>query len=60
MERLRLEGAKPLSDAPMGQLRISEDEQDADWALNTGLITPDEYKDLLYKSGLSPDDLEFV
>jgi hypothetical protein len=44
----------------MGQLRISEDEQDADWALNTGLITPDEYKNLLYKSGLNPDDLEFV
>ena len=55
-----MEGSRPLSDVPMGQLRISEDEQDADWALNTGLITPEEYKDLLYKAGLSPDDLEFV
>jgi hypothetical protein len=55
-----LEGSQPLSDVPMGQLRISEDEQDADWALNTGLITPQEYNDLLSKAGLAPGDLEFV
>jgi hypothetical protein len=60
LERLRLEGSQPLSDVPMGRLRVSEDEQDANWALNTGLISPNEYKDLLSKAGLSPDDLEFV
>jgi hypothetical protein len=60
LESLRLEGAKPLSEVPMGQLRISEDEQDADWALRTGLISPAEYNDLLEKAGLSPSDIEFV
>jgi hypothetical protein len=44
----------------MGQLRVSEDEQDADWALNTGIITPQEYNDLLSKAGLAASDLEFV
>jgi hypothetical protein len=60
LERLRLEGAKPLSDVPMGQLRVSEDEQDADWALKQGIITPDEYNDLLSKAGLAPSDIEFL
>jgi hypothetical protein len=60
LEQLRLEGVKPLSDVPMGQLRISEDEQDADWALKSGLISPAEYNDLLEKAGLSPSDIEFV
>jgi hypothetical protein len=44
----------------MGQLRVNEDEQDADWALNTGLISPSEYKELLSKAGLSPDEVEFL
>jgi hypothetical protein len=44
----------------MGQLRVSEDEQDADWALNQGIITPQEYKDLLSKAGLAPSDIEFL
>jgi hypothetical protein len=60
LESLRLEGARSLSEVPMGQLRISEDEQDADWALRTGLISPAEYNDLLEKAGLSPSDIEFV
>jgi hypothetical protein len=60
LERLRLEGSKPLSDVPVGQLRVSEDEQDADWALKTGLITPMEYNDLLEKAGLAPTDIEFM
>jgi hypothetical protein len=60
LERLRLEGSQPLSEVPMGQLRVSEDEQDADWALNTGIITPQEYNDLLSKAGLAASDLEFV
>jgi hypothetical protein len=60
LEQLRLEGVKPLSDVPMGQLRVSEDEQDADWALKSGLISPAEYNDLLEKAGLSPSDIEFV
>lgn len=59
LETLRLEGAKPL-DVPMGNLRVSEDEQDADWALQQGLISTDEYNDLMYKVGLSPSDLEFM
>jgi len=59
LERLRLEGASPLSDVPMGQLRVSEDEQDADWALRQGIITPHEYNDILAKTGLAPADLEF-
>jgi hypothetical protein len=60
LESLRLEGARPLVDVPMGQLRVSEDEQDADWALRTGLISPAEYNNLLEKAGLSPSDIEFV
>jgi hypothetical protein len=60
LERLRLEGAKPLSDAPLGQLRVSEEEQDADWALKQGVISPSEYKSLLETTGLVPSDIEFV
>jgi len=60
LERLRLEGASPLSDVPLGHLRVSEDEQDLDWALNQGLVTPQEYKDLLEKTGLVPADLELM
>jgi hypothetical protein len=44
----------------MGQLRVSEDEQDADWALKNGIIDPAEYKALLEKSGLVPSDVEFL
>ena len=55
-----MEGAKSLPDLPMGQLRVSEDEQDADWALKTGMISPAEYADLLEKSGLASSDIEFV
>jgi hypothetical protein len=57
---LRLEGSQPLSDVPMGQLRVSEDEQDANWALNTGIITPSEYNELLVKAGLEPSDMQFM
>lgn len=60
LERLRLEGSKPLGDVPVGQLRVSEEEQDADWALKNGLISPHEYKDLLDKAGLVPSDIEFM
>lgn len=60
LETLRLEGAKPLSDVPMGQLRVAEDEQDADWALDQGIINHDEYKSLLTGAGLDPSDLSFV
>ena len=60
LERLRIEGAKPLSDVPMGQLRVNEDEQDADWALRHGIINPSEYKDLLATVGLVPTDIEFI
>ena len=60
LEQLRLEGAKPLSEVPVGQLRVSEDEQDADWALKTGIISPSEYKALLETAGLSASDIEFV
>jgi hypothetical protein len=60
LERLRLEGAKPLSDVPVGSLRVDEEEQDANWALKNNLISPEEYKSLLYEAGLSPDDIEFV
>ena len=60
MERLRLEGASPLSDVAMGQLRVNEDEQDADWALKQGIISPHEYNDLLSKAGLEPTDIEFI
>jgi hypothetical protein len=54
-----LEGAKPLSDVPMGALRVSEEEQDLDWALKANVISPSEYTDLLKKTGLAPSDLEF-
>jgi hypothetical protein len=58
LERLRLEGSSPL-EIPSGMLRVSEDEQDADWALKSGIITPSEYKDILEMTGLAPTDLEF-
>ena len=60
LERLRLEGAKPLSDVPTGTLRVDEDQQDADWALKQGLISPEEYNNLLNLAGLNPADIEFV
>jgi hypothetical protein len=60
LERVRVEGSQPLSDVLLGQLRVSEEEQDADWALKQGIIDPAEYKSLLEKAGLSPTDLEFV
>jgi hypothetical protein len=60
LERLRLEGSQPLSDVPLGQLRVSEDEQDADWALKRGIIDPSEYKNILEGAGLSPSDIEFM
>jgi len=60
LERLRLEGAKPLSDVPVGHLRVSEDEQDADWALKSGIISPDEYNNLLESAGLAPTDIQFM
>jgi hypothetical protein len=60
LERLRLEGSQPLSDVPLGQLRISEEEQDADWALNQGMISPHEYKSLLESTGLVASDIEFI
>jgi hypothetical protein len=59
LERLRLEGAKPLSGVPMGHLRVSEEEQDADWALDNGIITPFEYNEILSKTGLASTDLKF-
>lgn len=55
-----MEGASPLSDVPLGQLRVNEDEQDADWALRNGLISPEEYNKLLESSGLLPTDIEFI
>jgi hypothetical protein len=58
LEQLRLEGATPL-ETPMGALRVSEEEQDADWALKSGVISPAEYKDILAMTGLAPTDLEF-
>jgi hypothetical protein len=60
LERLRLEGSQPLSDVPLGSLRVNEDEQDLDWALSQNLISPAEYKSLLDKTGLVPTDIEFV
>lgn len=57
---MRLEGIQPLSDVPVGKLRVSEEEQDADWALNNGVISLSEYNDLLSKAGLDPTDIEFV
>lgn len=60
LEGLRIEGISPLGDVPMGQLRVDEDEQDADWALRTGLINPAEYKDLLSRAGVAPEDIEFL
>ena len=44
----------------MGQLRVSEEEQDLDWALQNGVVSPGEYKDLLDKAGLLPTDIEFL
>jgi len=55
-----VEGAKPLSDVPLGQLRVDEDQQDADWALKQGIISPNEYKELLTSVGLDPSDIEFI
>jgi hypothetical protein len=55
-----VEGAKPLSDVPMGGLRVSEEEQDLDWALKSNLISPSEYTELLEKTGLVPSELEFL
>lgn len=60
LERLRIEGAQSLPDVPVGQLRVSEDQQDADWALQNNLISPDEYKSLLSQAGLEPSDIEFI
>jgi hypothetical protein len=59
LERLRLEGSQPLSDVPLGHLRVSEDEQDADWALKHGIISPEEYNNLLSSAGLAPTDIQF-
>ena len=55
-----MEGASPLSGVPLGQLRVDEDQQDADWALKQGLISPSEYKELLNLAGLEASDLEFI
>ena len=55
-----MEGAAPLSDVPAGRLRVSEDEQDLDWALENGIVSPGEYKNLLESAGLDPSDIEFV
>jgi len=41
-------------------MRISEDEQDADWALKHGIINMDEYNHLLSEAGLHPSDLQFT
>jgi len=60
LERLRLEGAQAVPDVPTGMLRISEEQQDADWALQNKIISPEEYKDLLSQAGLTPSDIEFV
>jgi hypothetical protein len=60
LERLRLEGASPLESVPAGMMRVSEDEQDADWALKHGIINMDEYNGLLQEAGLHPTDLEFI
>lgn len=61
LERLRLEGVTSVSnEVPMGQLRVSEEQQDADWALRNNLISPAEYSDLLEKAGLSSTDIEFI
>jgi len=60
LEGLRLEGARSLPDIPMGQLRVNEAEQDAEWALKHGVISTDEYRDLLDSAGLVPSDIEFL
>ena len=61
LERLRLEGVTSVSnEVPMGQLRVSEEQQDADWAFRNNLISPAEYSDLLEKAGLSSTDIEFI
>jgi hypothetical protein len=39
---------------------VDEGEQDLDWALKTGLVTPGEYEDLLSKAGLASTDIEFI
>lgn len=59
LERLRLEGVSPL-EVPSGQLRVNEDEQDADWALRHGIISQDEYSEILSKAGLVPSEIEFI
>lgn len=60
LERLRLEGAKPLVDIPEGRLRISEEEQDLEWALDNNMLTLDEYKSILDSTGLTSKDLELM
>ncbi len=60
LERFRLEGIKPLSDGPLGHLRVDEDQQDADWALKNGVINPAEYRELLDSAGLVASDLSFL
>jgi hypothetical protein len=39
---------------------VSEDQQDADWALRQGMISPSEYKALLDSTGLVSSDIEFI
>jgi len=60
LETLRVEGSAPLVGVTLGNLRVNEEEQDADWALKNGLIDPAEYNDLLSKAGLVPSDVEFL
>jgi len=55
-----VEGSAPLVGVTLGNLRVNEEEQDADWALKNGLIDPAEYNDLLSKAGLVPSDVEFL
>lgn len=50
----------PLNDVPLGQLRVSEDEQDLDWALKNNIVSPEEYKSILSEAGLDPSELEFI
>ena len=50
----------PLSDVPVGKLRVSEEEQDADWALSNNIISLSEYNEILSNAGLDPADIEFV
>ena len=44
----------------MGKMFIDEEEQDLDWALNSGLVNHAEYKSLLEKTGLFPTEIEFL